>query len=93
MKTNKNVSQETVKAIETFLAQCEKFKNAYFWKPRGNAQERARRCKAEKFCYSGDGIELNFDVDMTCNNCYVRKEVIIDGVKTTARSLRKFLKN
>lgn len=91
-KTVKTVSSKTVEAIKQYLAQCEKYRNSYFWSGFGNQQQRTRKENQEKFSYSGDGIELDFSISLSRNNCYVSKSVVIDGKQTTARSLAKFLK-
>lgn len=91
-KQIKIVTPATVAGIKAFLAQCEKYKNSYFWSGFGNQQQRTRKEKQERFNYSGDGIELDFSISLSRNNCYVTKNIVIDGKKTTARSLAKFIK-
>lgn len=90
-KQSRVVSQATKSAIATYLNQCAKFKNAYFWSGFGNSSARAWREAQEAFSYSGDGIELDFSINLSRNNCYVSKSVVIDGRKTTAAALKKFI--
>jgi len=92
MKTQKIVSEQTKKAIIHYLAQSKKYENSYFWSNFGNAKQREWVEKQEGFDYEGDGIKLHFAISISCKNCYVTREIYIDGEKKTAAALKKFIK-
>lgn len=86
------ISNETKEAIKTYLEKCNKYKNSYFWSNFGNSSQRSYRENQEQFSYSGDSIELEFSISLSRKNCYVTKSVIINGKKTNANALKKYIK-
>jgi len=94
MKTNANVnsvSAKTKQAIETYLYLTNHFRNSYFWSPPSNAAGRRSYEEKYSFSYSCDGIDIDFNVSCSCRNIYVSRNVSVNGKKTNATGLKKFL--
>jgi len=86
------MKNETIQAIVKYLELNDKWKNSYFWSNFGNAGNREWQEKNNCLQYSGDGIELDFHVDLSRKNAYVTRKIMIDGVKRTAAALKKYIK-
>lgn len=79
-------------AIRQYLELNNKFKNAYFFNPPSSAKERQRYEADNSMTYNKYGLEMFFEVDCSCKNVYVYKHIYIDGKKTNATALKKYLK-
>ena len=90
---NLNISNNTKKAIKEYLEKCDKYRNSYFWSNFGNSQQRSYRENQEQFSYSGDGIEIEFSISLSRKNCYVYKSININGKKTNATALKKYIRD
>ena len=80
-----------------FINQCDYFKNSYFFQSPGLA--RARRKYEEENSISkftvilnNDEYELEFTVNCSCNNVYVYKTIVKNGVRTNLKALRNSYK-
>jgi hypothetical protein len=91
MKAQKQITEETKKAIQTYLSLNAKFKNAFFWSSPQRADSRRSYEKHNTFRFSNEGIELKFIVQCSAKNIYITKEVVIDGRPTNATALKKFV--
>lgn len=80
-----------IEAIERFISDSKRFKNAYFWNPPLSAK--ARRCeeKRNSWRYEDEEIILRVDITCTCNNYYFSKEAYIGGKRVTIREVKKLL--
>ncbi len=65
MKTKIEVTNETAQAIQTYIDLCEKFKNAYFFKPPMHASSRRKMEEDNNFHYDKDGIKLDFSLSVS----------------------------
>ena len=92
MKNLKQVPEETKQAIRFYLSESLRLKNAYFWNSPSSAHSRRGYETKNSFSYVGDEIELEIKVSCSCKNIYVYRTVIIEGKKTTATALKKFIK-
>lgn len=88
-KLSKSQSKKVLKA----LAQHEKFKGCYFWKPNGSASNRRSQEKQNnwKISFKHDGViyEYHSSLQASCANYYYGGEFFVNGEKKTVAAFKK----
>lgn len=83
---------DTIEKIEELIENCEKLKNAYFWKGGDIARRTYIQDKysVPKFSWEENGHTYTAEVKVTCSrqNVYVEKYFTKDEKRTTLRAIK-----
>lgn len=72
----------------------EKYRNAFFWTPRGSAAQRraAEFTRHLKWMEGGHDYEVTQSYTESLKNCYYSLEIRCNGIKRDIRILKKLIK-
>lgn len=92
-----NYSIKTVADVKDILAQAEKFRNVYFWRPEPSAgcrrsMERRESRPTVEWYESGHHYSARFDVFCTCSHTEAKARYTKDGKRTTAVAIHNSVK-
>lgn len=92
MDDNKQPETDTLYDIVNDHA---KYRNAFFWTPRGNAAQRraAEFTHYLKWTEGGHDYEVTQSYSESCKHCYYSIEIRCDGDKKDIRTIKKIIKN
>lgn len=92
--THTKTLREVKKSLEDILQVMDKYKNCYFWSPRGNAAQRRREefDEVHAFEFFGDEIKVELALRISCSNFYFTKNIHVNGNKSNATKLKNLIK-
>jgi len=91
------MTQSIIDLTHDHINQREKYKNAYFWQPGGNAGYRERLekqntlPKLDVITEQGDHIEAFFEMSCSRKNYYINQKIYKNDKKSNIRTLRNLL--
>ena len=90
-------TNEIMSVLSAILANAEKFKNVYFWRPEGSAASRRSLEKCYSipeytFNYAGHEYKVSYTVTCTCSHTEASGRYYKDGKKTNLTTIKNLHK-
>lgn len=80
---------------DRYILLCDKYKNSYFFNINMSASMRRAKEKSDYLCseftFGKENIKILFSLNISCNNCYVTKEIFVDNKSKDVRFIKKLL--
>jgi len=89
-KTGKRITD----MISKFVSTHEKYKNCYFWKNTGNANQRRKQEFNDRLEFILNGVKYDWrqSLEISCKNFYYTSQIFMDGTKKDIRIFKKLIK-